>query len=67
MLRDAQRGTLEIVDGDHTENVPADQAQLRSGSVVYAPLTSAVLFRLEVFPREGKSVSESVRIVSGQP
>jgi TonB family protein len=67
VLLDAQRATLTIVDGDHTEEVPVEPAQLRSGSIVYAPATGDVLFRLEVVSREGKSVSESVRVLDGRP
>jgi protein TonB len=66
LLRDAQRATLTIVDGDHTEDVPLDQARLRSGSIVYAPTTDDVRFRLEVISREGQSVSASTRVRVGQ-
>ncbi|MGC9971409.1 MAG: M56 family metallopeptidase [Bryobacteraceae bacterium] len=67
LLRDPQRATLTIIDGDHTEHVPLDPAQLRSGSVVYAPATDDVQFRLEVVSREGKSASASARVLVGQP
>jgi hypothetical protein len=64
VVLDAQKATLTITDGDHTEDVPLDLGQLRGGSVVYAPLTGDVTFRLEVIPiRQGKSSSETVRVL----
>ena len=60
VLRDAERATLTVTDGDHTEDVPVDERMLRGGSVVYAPMTGNVQFRLEVVSREGKIVSESL-------
>jgi TonB family protein len=67
VVRDAQRATLTIVDGDHTEVVTLDLGTLRGGSAVYAPMTGDVFFRLDVLSREGKSVNESVRALPGRP
>jgi TonB family protein len=67
LLRDAQQANLTIIDGDHTENVPLDLRQLRAGSVVYAPMTDDVSFRMEVISQEGKRASDSVRVLPGGP
>ncbi len=68
LLQTAQRAILSISDGDHREDVEMDLGQLRGGSIVYSPITSDVSFRLEVTDlRNGKSVSESVRVLGGKP
>ncbi|MGC8792851.1 MAG: TonB family protein, partial [Bryobacteraceae bacterium] len=68
ILQTAQRAILSISDGDHHEDVEMDLGQLRSGSIVYSPITSDVSFRLEVTDlKNGKSVSESVRVLGGKP
>ncbi|HTP88332.1 MAG TPA: hypothetical protein VMJ34_15355 [Bryobacteraceae bacterium] len=56
----AKRGTVFIEDGlvKITRNLEA--AELHGGSIVYIPTTSAVHFRLEVFPREHDSVTETI-------
>lgn len=68
LLQTAQRAILSISDGDHQEDVEMDLGQLRTGSIVYSPITSDVSFRLEVTDlKNGKSVSESVRVLGGRP
>jgi TonB family protein len=68
LIQTAQRATLTISDGDHKEDVDLDLGQLRSGSVVYSPMTNDVSFRLEVTDlKRGKSASESVRVLAGRP
>ncbi len=68
LIASAQRATLSITDGDHKEDVDLDLNQLRSGSIVYAPLTNDVSFRLEVTDlKHGKSLSESMRVLAGRP
>jgi TonB family protein len=68
LLQTAQRAILSITDGDHREDVEMDLGQLRSGSIVYSPITNDVSFRLEVTDlKNGKSVSESVRVLGGRP
>ena len=62
-VRNVQRATLTITDGDHTEDVDLDLATVRSGSVVYTPGTTNVAFRLTVVSQRGEGRSESVRIV----
>lgn len=68
LVKTAQTATLTITDGDHTEDVPVDVGQLRGGSVVYAPITNDVSFKLEVNDQKrGISKSESVRVLAGRP
>jgi hypothetical protein len=62
-LQDAQQGVLKIQDGDVTEAVPFDAAQLRDGVLVYRPRTTDVSVRMEVNKRDGQQLSESVRAV----
>ncbi len=68
LLQTAQRAILSISDGDHHEDVEMDLGQLRTGSIVYSPITGDVSFRLEITDlKNGKSVSESVRVLGGRP
>jgi TonB family protein len=68
VIQTATRATLSITDGDHTEPVDLDLGQLRTGSIVYSPMTNDVSFRLEVTDmKNGKSVGESVRVLAGRP
>jgi TonB family protein len=68
LIQTAQRAILTISDGDHKEDVELDLGQLRSGSIVYSPITRDVSFRLEVTDlRNAKSTSESVRVLAGRP
>jgi TonB family protein len=68
IVKTAQRATLSITDGDHTEDVPLDPGQLRGGSIVYAPITNDVSFKLEASDlKKGVSKSESVRVLAGRP
>ena len=47
-IRRASRAVLHISDGPQHENVEMDLPQLRNGSIVYSPVTSDVVFRMEV-------------------
>jgi protein TonB len=68
LVKTAQTATLTIVDGDHTEDWPVDVGQLRGGSVVYAPITNDVVFKLEVNDQKrGVSKSETIRALAGRP
>jgi hypothetical protein len=60
VIRAAQRGVLQIQDGTYNKQVELDATQLQNGSVIYRKLSGGVKFRLEVFPRNRVSVSESV-------
>ncbi len=67
IIANAQKSTLSIIDGDHTEDVDLDLGTLRSGSIVYSPITNDVGFRLEVNGANGSPVGESVRALAGRP
>jgi hypothetical protein len=63
-IRQAEKGIMRISDGDLTEAVPMDARQLQDGSIVYRRLTNDVSVRMEVNERDGRQVSESVRVVA---
>lgn len=68
IIATATRAVLSITDGDHKEDVDLDVAQLRTGQIVYSPITNDVSFRLEVTDlKNGKSKAESVRVLAGRP
>lgn len=66
-IRAALRAVLHIQDGDNLKNVTLDKQDLLRGGVLYRNTTGSVLFRLEIFPKEKTSVSESVdiRVIEG--
>jgi hypothetical protein len=61
-FRDAQRGLLHIRDGDNSKTVELRKEDLSRGGVLYRNATDNVAFRLEVFPRDRVSVSESLEL-----
>ena len=62
----AIRGRLWIEDGGAHKQLNLDIAELRTGSIVYAPVTNEVFFRLEIIrPAPEEALSESVRVVAG--
>jgi TonB family protein len=66
-IKAASRAVLSISDGAQHENVELDLPQLRNGSIVYAPVTSDVVFRMEVIGGNSKTTSESVRVLRTRP
>lgn len=59
-VRASKRGTLDINDGRYSKHVELDASALQSGSVIYRFSNNQLRFRLEVFPQEGVSLSETV-------
>lgn len=55
----AQRGVLEISDGELTKSVALDAAHLKEGSVVYQPSSALVHFHLVVFISSSVTVNET--------
>ncbi len=59
-VRTAGHGVLYIKDGDFNKSLNLDATELQVGSVVYRKPSSSVSFKLEVFPRDRTTVSETV-------
>jgi len=60
-IRAALHGTVFIEDGQ-TKIPPHDleASELQTGSIVYTPTTTSVHFRLQVFPKERDSITETI-------
>lgn len=64
LLQRAERGVLSVTDGEYHREIEIDRAGLLAGSIIYAPLSSDVSFRLMVHGAgKAQTVSESVRVV----
>jgi hypothetical protein len=59
-IQAAQRGTVLIEDGQIRMTRDLEANELQGGSIVYVPTTTSVHFRLQVFPRERDSVTETI-------
>lgn len=67
-IKTATKAVLSISDGERHENVEMDLAQLRNGSIVYAPSSADISFRMEVTGQSNtKTASESVRVLENRP
>ena len=64
-VRASRRGALEIVDGKYTKRVDLDSQQLQSGSVIYRFSSKQLKFRLDVFPQDNVTVSETAEWSGG--
>ena len=59
-------GHLSITDGQYRKELDLDPGELRSGSIVYTPVTDSVVVRLQVVGgNSAPPVSESVRVLAG--
>jgi hypothetical protein len=67
VVLNAVHGKLTVSDGVSRRDLEMDVAQLRSGSIAYAPTSDDVTFRLEIFLSAGRTVSESIRIIGALP
>jgi hypothetical protein len=67
-LLEARSATLEIHDGDLTQNIPIEADQLRSTSIVYSHHSSRISIRLRVVGPDPSAapVEEAIQFV-GQP
>jgi hypothetical protein len=59
-IRAARRGTVFIEDGQVKMTRDLEASELQNGSIVYTPATMSVHFRLQVFPRERDSITETI-------
>src|SRR6266542_4058566 len=57
-------GVLSIRDGFIQRKLVMDPGELRGGSAMYIPETDEVYFQLEVFDKDGRSMSENVIAVA---
>jgi TonB family protein len=68
VIQAATKVMLGITDGDRHENIQLDPNQVRSGSIVYPPITGDVSFQMEVTdPHQAKTSSESLRVLDPRP
>jgi protein TonB len=67
-IANASHGVLSINDGERHENYDMDGKQLKTGSIVYTPVTGDVSFDMEVTgSNQTKTVTESVRSLRTRP
>jgi len=68
VIQSASKVVLSISDGDRHENVQLDPNQVRTGSILYPPITGDVSFQMEVTDARGsKTTSESLRVLDSRP
>jgi TonB family protein len=68
VIQGATKVMLGITDGDRHENIQLDPNQVRSGSIVYPPISGDVSFQMEVTdPHQTKITSESLRVLDPRP
>jgi len=68
VIQSASKVVLSISDGDRHENIQLDPNQVRTGSILYPPITGDVSFQMEVTdPRQSKTTSESLRVLDPRP
>lgn len=64
-VRHARDGFLQIDDGSQRRRVTLDASQVANGSILYRPNSDDVTFRLEVHALDGRTVTESMRVLEG--
>jgi hypothetical protein len=62
-IQNATGGTLNINDGAITRQIDLDQAQVRSGRIVYTPVSDDVTFDLKVMDSASHSIADSIRVL----
>jgi TonB family protein len=68
VIQDATKVVLSISDGDRHENIQLDPNQVRTGSILYPPISGDVSFQMEVTdPHQSKTTSESLRVLDPRP
>ena len=68
VIQSASKVVLAITDGDRRENIQLDPNQVRTGSILYPPITGDVSFQMEVTdPHQTKTTSESLRVLDPRP
>lgn len=59
-VRNANRGVMTILAGDDSRRIELSFNDLQAGQLIYRSSPSTVIFRLEVFPKDRTSVSETL-------
>jgi TonB family protein len=68
VIQHASRVVLSITDGERHENIEMDPNQVRTGSIVYPPLSGDVSFQMEVTDaNQSRTTSESLRVHDPRP
>jgi hypothetical protein len=64
VIQKADKGLIKITEGEMSELIPLDRRELQDGYVAYTAMTNDVRIRLEIIASDGKSISESARVVA---
>jgi TonB family protein len=68
VIQHASKVVLSISDGDRHENIEMDPNQVRTGSIVYPPISGDVSFQMEVTDaKQSRTTSESLRVHDPRP
>jgi len=68
VIQHASKVVLSITDGDRHENIEMDPNQVRTGSIVYPPISGDVSFQMEVADaKQSRTTSESLRVHDPRP
>ncbi len=66
-IQNATKVVLSITDGERHENIQLDPNQVRTGSILYPPITGDVSFQMEVISPKQATTSESLRVLDPRP
>lgn len=59
-VKSAEKGVMEIQDGEYSKGVDLDIAQLRNANIIFTNSTKTVRFRLTVYPQAGVTMMQEV-------
>ena len=63
-VRAANRAQLTVSDGSRFTKLDLDSSEIQHGYVLYTPESSDVTFRLDMYDRGGRALTESVRALA---
>jgi TonB family protein len=63
-VRAANRAQLTVSDGSRFTQLDLDASEIQHGYVLYTPESSDVTFRLDMYDRSGRALTESVRALA---
>jgi hypothetical protein len=64
VVRDSDRGEMEIKDGGKSSQVSLTSDQLQAGKMSYLPQSSDVSFAMTVYPANGEPIHDSTRLIA---